>query len=216
MTKILIIEDEPAMRANLEDILELEGFLPLLASNGKTGIRLAREHQPDLILCDILMPDMNGYAVLEALRADSATMRIPLVFLTAKGERSDVREGMELGADDYLIKPIHVEELLRAINTRLERRRQQKEEFKAEFKSPQPLEALGLTPREAEILFWVAQGKTNFEIGTILQISPATAKKHLENIYGKLGTENRASATLRALEVLSRVAGPPASSVSPR
>ena len=134
MKKILIIEDEPAMRANLEDILELEGFLPLLAANGKTGIRLAREHQPDLILCDILMPDMNGYAVLEALRADSATMRIPLVFLTAKGERSDVREGMELGADDYLIKPVHVEELLRAINRRLERRRQQKEEFKAEFK----------------------------------------------------------------------------------
>jgi DNA-binding CsgD family transcriptional regulator len=96
-----------------------------------------------------------------------------------------------------------VEELLRAVNVRLERRRQQREEFKAEFKSPQPLEALGLSPREAEILFWVAQGKTNFEIGTILQISPATAKKHLENIYAKLGTENRASATLRALEILA-------------
>jgi DNA-binding NarL/FixJ family response regulator len=203
MTKILIIEDEPAMRANLEDILELEGFLPILAANGKEGIRLAREQQPDLILCDILMPDMDGHAVLEALRAEPATTRIPFVFLTAKGGRSDVREGMELGADDYLIKPVRVDELLRAINTRLERRRQQKEEFKPEFKSPRPLEALGLTPREAEILFWVAQGKTNFEIGTILQISPATAKKHLENIYGKLGTENRASATLRALETLA-------------
>jgi DNA-binding NarL/FixJ family response regulator len=203
MNKILVIEDEPAMRANLEDILELEGFLPLLAANGREGIRLAREQQPDLVLCDILMPDMNGYAVLEALRAEPATVRIPLVFLTAKGARAEVREGMEMGADDYLIKPVRVEELLRAINTRLERRRQQKEEFKAEFKSPRPLEGLGLTPREAEILFWVAQGKTNTEIGTILQISPATAKKHLENIYTKLGTENRASATLRALETLA-------------
>jgi DNA-binding NarL/FixJ family response regulator len=110
---------------------------------------------------------------------------------------------MESGADDYLIKPVRVDELLRAINSRLERRRQQKEEFKAEFKSPQPLEALGLSPREAEILFWVAQGKSNPEIGTILQISPATAKKHLQNIFSKLGTENRASATLRALEVLA-------------
>lgn len=203
MTKILIIEDEPAMRANLEDILELEGFLPLLAANGREGIRLAREQQPDLVLCDILMPDINGYAVLEALRAEPATVRIPFVFLTAKGARAELREGMEMGADDYLIKPVRVEELLRAINTRLERRRQQKEEFKAEFKSPRPLEGLGLTPREAEILFWVAQGKTNTEIGTILQISPATAKKHLENIYSKLGTENRASATLRALETLA-------------
>jgi DNA-binding NarL/FixJ family response regulator len=203
MIKILIIEDEPAMRANLEDILELEGFLPILAANGKEGIRLAREQRPDLILCDILMPGMDGHAVLDALRAESETVRIPFVFLTAKGERSDVREGMELGADDYLIKPVRVDELLRAINTRLERRRQQKEEFKAEFKSPQPLEALGLSPREAEILFWVAQGKTNSEIGTILQISPATAKKHLENIYAKLGTENRTSATLLALETLA-------------
>ena len=203
MIKILIIEDEPAMRANLEDILELEGFLPILAANGKEGIRLAREQRPDLILCDILMPGMDGHAVLDALRAETETVRIPFVFLTAKGERSDVREGMELGADDYLIKPVRVDELLRAINTRLERRRQQKEEFKAEFKSPQPLEALGLSPREAEILFWVAQGKTNSEIGTILQISPATAKKHLENIYAKLGTENRTSATLLALETLA-------------
>jgi DNA-binding NarL/FixJ family response regulator len=203
MIKILIIEDEPAMRANLEDILELEGFAPLLAANGREGIRLARQEQPDLILCDVLMPDMDGHAVLEALRQDESTMRIPFVFLTAKGERGDVREGMELGADDYLIKPVHVDELLRAIDTRLERRRQQKEEFKAEFKSPQPLESLGLSAREAEILFWVAQGKSNPEIGTILQISPATAKKHLENIFSKLGTENRASATLMALEVLA-------------
>jgi len=203
MTKILIIEDEPAMRAKLEDILELEGFAPLLAANGREGIRLARQEQPDLILCDILMPDMDGHAVLEALREDESTMRIPFVFLTAKGERGDVRQGMELGADDYLIKPVHVDELLRAINSRLERRRQQKEEFKAEFKSPQPLESLGLSAREAEILFWVAQGKSNPEIGTILQISPATAKKHLENIFNKLGTENRASATLMALEVLA-------------
>src|SRR5215467_12988914 len=204
MTKILIIEDEPAMRANLEDILELEGFLPILAANGKEGIRLARDQQPDLILCDILMPDMGGYAVLEALRAESSTVRIPFVFLTAKGERSDVRDGMELGADDYLIKPVRVDELLRAIDIRLERRRQQKEQFKAEFKSPQPLEKLGLTPREAEILFWAAQGKTNCEIGTILQISSATAKKHLENIYAKLGTENRTTATLLALETLAQ------------
>jgi DNA-binding CsgD family transcriptional regulator len=93
--------------------------------------------------------------------------------------------------------------LLQAITLVVDSRRQQKEQFKTEFKSPQPLETLGLTPREAEILFWVAQGKTNCEIGTILQISSATAKKHLENIYAKLGTENRTTATLLALETLA-------------
>ncbi len=110
---------------------------------------------------------------------------------------------MDLGADDYLAKPVRVDELLGAIRARLERRRQNRTKFRPEFKSPRPLEALGLSPREAEILLWMAQGKTNSEIGTILDISPATAKKHLEHIYKKLGTENRASATLRALEVLA-------------
>jgi DNA-binding NarL/FixJ family response regulator len=210
MTKILIVEDEPAMRANLFDVLELEGYQPLAAANGTEGVELARREKPDLILCDVLMPDMDGYAVLAALRGDADTANLPFIFLTAKAEHSDVRAGMNLGADDYLVKPVPLEELLAAIRARLERRRQQVE-FKVQFKSPKPLEDLGLSPREAEILFWVAQGKTNAEIGLILHISPATAKKHLEHIFDKLGTENRATASLRAIEVLNS-ASPPAQS----
>jgi DNA-binding CsgD family transcriptional regulator len=95
--------------------------------------------------------------------------------------------------------------LLSAIAARLERHTQHQTRFKAEFKSPRPLEALGLSPREAEILLWTAQGKTNAELGVILSISPATAKKHLENIYQKLGVENRQTATLKALETLTQV-----------
>lgn len=173
-----------------------------VGGEAQDGTRAKRE-LPDLILCDLLMPGIDGHAVLESLRGDSQTARIPFVFLTAKAERGDVRAGMDLGADDYLAKPVRVDELLGAIRARLERRRQNRTKFRPEFKSPRPLEALGLSPREAEILLWMAQGKTNSEIGTILDISPATAKKHLEHIYKKLGTENRASATLRALEVLA-------------
>ncbi len=202
MTKILIIEDEPAIRANLMDVLELEHFQPIAAANGREGIALARSEMPDLILCDILMPELDGPGVLEALRADPHTAKIPFIFLTAKGERSDLRTGMNLGADDYLIKPVPIEELLAAVRARLERRRQQSE-FKAEFKSAQPLESLGLSPREAEILLWVAQGKANSEIAIILEISASTVKKHLEHIFQKLGTENRTAAGLRALEVLN-------------
>ena len=202
MKKILVIEDEPAMRSNLRDILELENILPVLAANGQEGIAAARRELPDLILCDVLMPKQDGHEVLAALRADAATARIPFVFLTAKGEHADVRAGMNLGADDYLIKPVKVDDLLEAIAARLERA-QQRAGFNADFNSAVPLEKLGLSAREAEILLWVAQGKSNFESGVILNISSATVKKHLENIYRKLGVESRNTASLRALELLS-------------
>ena len=205
MTKILIIEDEPDMRANLADVLEMENYKPFTAANGKEGVEAARRELPDLILCDVMMPELDGHGVLMALRDDPQTARIPFVFLTAKGERSDVRAGMDLGADDYLVKPVPLAELLSAIAARLERYTQHQTRFKAEFRSPRPLESLGLSPREAEILFWTAQGKTNAELGVILNISPATAKKHLENIYQKLGVENRQTATLKALETLTQV-----------
>lgn len=202
MKRILVIEDEPAMRANLRNLLEMENFQPLLASDGQEGIAAAKRDLPDLILCGVLMPKQDGHAVLAALRADAATARIPFIFLTAKGERANVRSGMNLGADDYLVKPVKVDDLLEAINARLERAQQQSG-FNANFTSPKPLEKLGLSPREAEILLWVAQGKTNYEAGVILGISAATVKKHLEHIYQKLGVEGRNTATLEALKRLS-------------
>jgi DNA-binding NarL/FixJ family response regulator len=202
MKRILIIEDEPGMRANLRDILEMEHFEPLLAPDGLEGVATAKRELPDLILCDVLMPKQDGHEVLAALRASGATARIPFIFLTAKGERADVRSGMNLGADDYLVKPVKVDDLLEAIAARLERAQQQNG-FSVQFHSPKPLEKLGLSPREAEILFWVAQGKTNYEVGVILAISAATVKKHLEHIYEKLGVEGRNAATLEALKSLS-------------
>jgi DNA-binding NarL/FixJ family response regulator len=202
MKKILVIEDEPAMRANLRDILEMENFRPLLAANGQEGVTTAKRELPDLILCDVLMPQQDGHEVLVALRADATTARIPFIFLTAKGEHTDVRTGMNLGADDYLVKPVRVVDLLAAIAARLERAQQQSG-FNADFSSAVPLEKLGLSARESEILLWVAQGKSNFEASVILNISAATVKKHLEHIYEKLGVEGRNTASLRALEALS-------------
>ena len=215
MKKILVIEDEPAMRNNLRDILEMEDFVAVIAANGREGITVAKRELPDLILCDMLMPEQNGHEVLEALRADPATARIPFVFLTAKGERADVRTGMNLGADDYLVKPVKVDDLLEAIAARLERAQQQTG-FKADFSSAVPLEKLGLSPREAEILLWIVQGKTNFEAAIVLNISAATVKKHLEHIYAKLGVEGRNAASLCALENLSgqRFVKPPTGSNS--
>lgn len=205
MKKILIIEDEPEMRRNILAILKLEKFLGVGAENGRAGVELARREKPDLVLCDVMMPELDGHGVLRALRQDPATAGIPFVFLTAKGERRDLREGMNLGADDYLIKPVAKADLLAAITTRLARAAQQvTNEFKPDFSSAQPLaEQLGLTPRVAEVLLWVTQGKTNPEIASILGISESTVKKHMIEVMQALGVETRTAASLRALEVLS-------------
>lgn len=205
MKKILVIEDEPEMRRNLTTILRLEKFHPLGAENGRVGVRLARTEKPDLILCDVMMPELDGYGVIAALRADAGTVSIPFIFLTAKGEKPDIRAGMNLGADDYLTKPVAKADLLNAIRSRLERAAQQAAPaFKPNFDSAAPLaKALGLTPRVAETLLWLAQGKTNGEIAAILGNSESTVKKHVLQIFDALGVETRTAASLRALEVLS-------------
>jgi len=204
MKKILVIEDEPEMRRNITTILRLEKFQALAAENGQLGVAMARKEKPDLILCDVMMPELDGHGVLQALREDAALVTTPFIFLTAKGEKSDVRSGMDLGADDYLTKPVAKADLLKAINARLKRQEQQaKPEFKPNFDSFGPLLSLGLTPRAAEVLLWVAQGKTNSDIATILGISESTVKKHMLEVLEKLGVETRSAAALRALEVLS-------------
>ena len=121
MNKILVIEDERAIRMNLLKLLSAEGFQSIGADNGASGVQLAKDEQPDLIICDILMPELNGYEVLQALQQDSVTATIPFIFLTAKAERSDWRHAMKLGADDYLTKPFTRAELLEAIATRLQK-----------------------------------------------------------------------------------------------
>jgi len=206
MKKILVIEDEPEMRRNITTLLRFHDYVPIAAASGRAGIEAARREQPDLILCDVMMPELDGYSVLQVLQADPLLARIPFVFLTAKGEKDDLRSGMELGADDYLTKPIANAELIRAIEARLRRSElHTSREFKPDFSSTKPLLALGLTPRAAEALLWLAQGKSNSDIGTILGITESTVKKYVQEMFEKLGVETRGAATLRALEALSSI-----------
>lgn len=121
MTKILVIEDEESIRENILELLEAENFQGIGATNGKIGIKMAIDQIPDLILCDMMMPEVDGHGVLKALRSEPLTATIPFIFLTAKADKSDIRTGMELGADDYITKPCTPQELLKAIAIRLER-----------------------------------------------------------------------------------------------
>jgi DNA-binding NarL/FixJ family response regulator len=213
MKTILVIEDQPVMRHKTVTILKMEGYEVLEAANGAEGIRLAHEELPDLILCDIMMPGRDGYAVLQAVRTNKITATTPFIFFTAKGEKGDLRAGMNLGADDYLVKPTPRAELLEALEARFERQRLQElrtqqelanVSFQPDFSTPAPLvEKLGLTDREAETLIWVAQGKSNADIATILGNSEKTVKKTMGHIFEKLGLESRTAAALRAVEILS-------------
>jgi DNA-binding response OmpR family regulator len=119
MKKILIIDGQPEMRRNLTTILELENFQPLAAENGRVGVELAKREKPDLILSEIVMPELDGFAVITAIRGTPETESIPFIFLTAKGEKRDIRTGMSLGADDYLTKPTAKSDLVGAIHSRL-------------------------------------------------------------------------------------------------
>lgn len=120
-TRILVIEDDESVRLPLVDVLEANGYTVCQAADGKEGIRIAREEEPDLIVSDIMMPEVDGYGVFEALQEDPSTAIIPFIFLSAKTDPADLREGLGLGADDYLTKPFEIRDLLEAIRTRLDR-----------------------------------------------------------------------------------------------
>lgn len=119
--KILVIEDNNDIRENTAEILSLAGYKPFTAENGKKGVELAIKEQPDIIICDIMMPELDGYGVLHLLRKNADTQHIPLIFLTAKTDRGDYRKGMEMGADDYITKPFDEIELLNAVEVRLKK-----------------------------------------------------------------------------------------------
>ena len=119
MKKVLLVEDDTVLRESTAELLELSNYQVFTAPNGIIGVQIALEEKPDVVVCDIMMPGMDGYAVLKALSENELTRSIPFIFLSAKTERRDVRKGMELGADDYLTKPFEEAELIGAIESRI-------------------------------------------------------------------------------------------------
>lgn len=115
MNKILVIEDEDFIRENLIELLEIEGFDAVGAGDGKEGLQLAQQQHPDLILCDVMMPELDGFAVLEKLRREAITAQIPFIFLTASADRNNLKKIRELGINDYILKPFNVDKFMTLI-----------------------------------------------------------------------------------------------------
>ena len=152
MKRILIIEDNEAIRDNVTEILELSGYSVLQAPNGKVGIEVAQKEIPDLIICDIMMPGVDGYGVLHVLHKDADTQNIPFIFLTSKSERSDFRVAMEMGADDYITKPFAGNELLNAIESRLKKSELVKKTLSADMEGLNELRSAVVSNKSLEEL----------------------------------------------------------------
>ncbi len=135
MHKILVIEDDDSVRSSIVELLNEEGFETFEAENGKIGIEKAKQIFPELIISDILMPEVDGYGVLRELQKDQSTSSIPFIFLSARTEASDIRMGMNIGADDYLTKPYKADDLLEAVNSRLRKKNNSDEKVNQIFKS---------------------------------------------------------------------------------
>jgi two-component system, sensor histidine kinase and response regulator len=116
MTTILVIEDEHDVRENLQEILEMEDFNVLTAENGKIGLQIAIDRQPNLIICDVMMPELDGYGVISSLRQNPLTIKTPFIFLSAKSTDEDREKGLKLGANDYLTKPFTPKQICKAID----------------------------------------------------------------------------------------------------
>ncbi len=206
---ILVVDDESTIRDSIADVLRLSGLHVVVASSGEDALQVLARLEPDLIVADIMMPGMNGYQLYQRIRRTPEWVRIPFIFLTAKGTPEDVRYGKELGADDYLMKPIEPEDLIAAVMGKLARFA----ELEASGRSlpnggsashqvalPPPPSNSDLTPREREVLALMVQGLNNAEIAERLFIGRATVKTHVSNILSKLGAGGRVEAVTHALK----------------
>ena len=178
----------------MKTILEMEGFDVRVAPNGQSGLARLRDKRPDLILCDVMMPIMDGHSVLEVLKSDNTLGDIPFIFVTAMDERADVRRGMSAGADDYLSKPFSADELLTAVNGRINRHARILRNHRNSGSQEKYSDLCEkITKREREVLLMVGKGHTSRDIAGRLGVSIKTVEVHRANLMHKLDAGNAAA-----------------------
>lgn len=191
---VLLVDDAPDELRMLADALEDAGYTTLVATDGESAIARIARITPDVVLLDARMPGIDGFETCRRLRAIDAMAAVPIIFMTGLHETERIVEGLDAGGNDYLVKPVVPSVLVARIRAHLRAARLSAPSAPA-APPPAALARLsGLTPREIDVIEWVAKGKTNRDIAEILGMSPRTVNKHLEHIYAKLGVETRTAA----------------------
>ncbi|MEO8891984.1 MAG: response regulator transcription factor [Coleofasciculaceae cyanobacterium] len=201
--QLLLIDDDPNLILLVKDYLEFRGYEVVTAENGREALEVLEIKIPDMIICDVMMPEMDGYALVEHVRQDPRTSWVPVLFLSAKGQSQDRVKGLNTGADVYMVKPFEPEELVAQVEsslkqaTRLIHHSGSSGNGESTIQVPFDVE---LTPTELKVVQFVARGMANREIAEQLKVSQRTIESHVSNMLGKTGLHNRTELARWAIE----------------
>lgn len=201
--RLLLIDDDPNLILLVKDYLEFRGYQVITADNGQEALDVLQKDTPDMIICDVMMPQMDGYTLVEHVRKDPRTSWIPVLFLSAKGQSQDRVKGLNTGADVYMVKPFEPEELVAQVESSLKQAsRILQHQSKTSDTAPKiqvPFD-VELTPTELRVVQYVARGMANREIAEELNVSQRTIESHVSNMLGKTGLHNRTELARWAIE----------------
>jgi DNA-binding NarL/FixJ family response regulator len=201
--RLLLIDDDPNLILLVKDYLEFRGYEVVTAENGRAALEVLDQEIPDMIICDIMMPEMDGYALVENVRQDPRTSWIPVLFLSAKGQSQDRVKGLNTGADVYMVKPFEPEELVAQVESSLKQASRlihhSGSGANTEPKIQVPFD-VELTPTELKVVQFVARGMANREIADQMNVSQRTIESHVSNMLGKTGLHNRTELARWAIE----------------
>lgn len=201
-TKLLLVDDDPNLILLVKDYLEFRGYEVITADNGRVALQMLEAADPDMIICDIMMPEMDGYTLVENVRSNPKTSWLPFLFLSAKGQSQDRVRGLSQGADVYMVKPFEPEELVAQVESSLKQADRLSQHYKG-MDAPPTIHVphdVNLTPKELEVVQMVAQGMSNREISVHLNVSQRTIESHVSNMLNKTSLSNRTELARWAIE----------------
>jgi DNA-binding NarL/FixJ family response regulator len=201
--KLLLVDDDPNLILLVKDYLEFRGYEVVTAENGREALIVLGQELPDMIICDIMMPEMDGYGFVEELRKQNQASWIPVLFLSAKGQSQDRIKGLNLGADVYMVKPFEPEELVAQVESSLKqsgRLIQHGDTGNLNETMIQVNPSVELTPTEVKVVQLVAKGLANKDIAQQMSLSQRTVESHVSNMLGKTGLNNRTELARWAIE----------------
>jgi len=201
--RLLLIDDDPNLILLVKDYLEFRGYEVITSENGREALEVLEQDIPDMIICDVMMPEMDGYQFVNQVRQDERTSWIPILFLSAKGQSQDKIKGLNIGADVYMVKPFEPEELVAQVEASLKQAYRQRQQAGGggdnETKIQVPFD-VHLTQTELKVVQYVARGLANRDIAEELNVSQRTVESHVSNMLGKTGLHNRTELARWAIE----------------